>query len=223
MFYWLIAKCPARNQRDLNTQFCERTGNSVLIDDIIPVSDPVTNVHYKNKYCALCNGISLETKLIQWKLKVYNDHYISIPNERLLAVIEEQKGNVLFIPPSFLYVEKCSWPAYTVSTCNETGLWDEYNEVTEEACHSFIDPFNSTYQNYYCYLCNSPSSWETVPLVDTNCIEPYIPPIIDITPPFFAILDAAVVTGDQREENTLICDGNQFADYSKVSIFSYSK
>ena len=211
--FWMVTKCTNSTLSDLRTELCENPGRDGTLESITPVSDPSTGVHYRNKHCAFCTGEPVDRNLIRWKIKINNDHYIALPDRNLLTKIREQKGNIFFIPPEYLFVESCKWPTYSITTCNETGLWSEYNETIEMACHAFVDPFNFTYQNYFCFLCNSPA--ELMPSSNWKCRQ-LSPFISGMSPPFFAVLDITTVLGDDEEE-TLVCDSAQIPDYEKVS------
>ena len=105
--------------------------------------------------------------------------------------------------------------SYSISSCNASGKWPVYNESLEWACAAFIDPFNSTYRNYFCYLCNSPTpqtqqwNWTCSGMTSD---------IIGVSPPFQAILDVSEATGHQEVEQALTCSAVQFTDMKKVSL-----
>ena len=211
---WMVAKCTIRTLNDITTVLCENPGHDGSVESIVPVCDPSSGVHYRNKYCAVCNGVPVGTILIKWKLKINNDRYLAFPDKYILTKLQELKGNIFFIAPEYLFVETCSWPSYKIATCNETGLWSKYNGTIEEACHAFVDPFNLTYQNYFCYLCNSPV--QLMPPTSWACSTSTLN-FIDLLPPFSVQLDVSAITGDQEDE-TLVCDSGQIADYDKVRI-----
>ena len=214
-YYWLVTKCSKQTLTESEIALCENPEHAGTIDGIVPVSDPWSASHYRNKYCAFCNGVGKNAPLIKWKLQIYNDHYLAIPNENLLAAIQEEKGNIIFIPPSYLVIERCSMPPYYISECNITGRWLAYDEKIELACHAFIDPFNQTYQNYFCYLCNT-ADYEELELSSNLTCHPFAPHFTGFSPPFFALLDISVVTGEE-EADELVCESDQFMDDEKVS------
>ena len=214
-YYWLVTKCSKDTLTESEIALCENPEHAGTIDGIVPVSDPWSASHYRNKYCAFCNGVAKHAPLTKWKLKIYNQHYLAFPNDRLLATLREQKGNIIFIPPSYLVIENCYWPPYYISACNITGFWHVYDEKIELACHAFIDPFNQTFQNYFCYLCNTAEyQWPS----DYWTCHQFAPlDFTDLSPSFFALLDVSVVNGDE-DEDTLVCESDQFIDYENVSI-----
>ena len=174
-------------------------------------------VHYRNKYCAYCNGIGVDEKLIKWKLKVLSSKYISLPDDKLLAKVREVHGNIIFeIPGKYIPAHRCNVPSYEITTCNSTGLWPKYDSGIDIACQSFIDPFNFTFKNYFCYLCNSA---ENLPPDQWMC-KSWLPNSqelsINIVPPFFAILDVSIVKGGQSS-TSFSCEITQFKDEIMVS------
>ena len=113
--------------------------------------------------------------------------------------------------------EECELINYSVSSCNETGLWLHYDENIETACTSFIDPFNLTYKNYFCYMCNTENTEANTDVKNWRCdADPS--QIKDITPPFFALLDLSTVTGEEKSV-ALRCDSSQFTDHKLVGLF----
>ena len=229
LYYWLVTKCSNHTLPESEIALCENPEHAGTIDGIVPVSDPWSSSHYRNKYCAFCNGVDKSATLIKWKLQIYIQQYLAFPNDNLLAALREQNGNIIFIPPSYLVTEKCFWPPYYISACNITGLWPVYDEKIELACHAFIDPFNQTFQNYFCYLCNTANyqeqEWlfeEQEWLSDNWTCVPFELHFKEISPPFFALLDVSVVNGDE-DENTLVCDSDQFMDDKHVSIVGFSQ
>ena len=211
---WMITKCDSRHTNTDYKTLCEHPGTDDNLDTVIPVSDTLSDRHFRNIFCAYCNGIEDDTRLLTWEFKVASDMFIAVPVKNILAKIKESKGNIFFVQPKHTNTMTCIFHSYTVSSCNETGLWPEYDEYIAEACSSFVDPFNATYKNYFCYLCNIK---ERVPEENWTCIGDGSP-IKDVSPRFFALLDIATVKGEDKSE-LLDCDGSQFTDYKFVSSF----
>ena len=150
---------------------------------------------------------------MKWKVQVRSHRFIPYPAENFLKVMKEDRGNIIFIPPDYIPTQNCQVQMYTVSSCNESGLWDYYEERIEKACESFIDPFNLTYKNIFCYLCNIGNNTLTV-----NMSCPELTPKMgknDITPPFFGILDISIAKGETVGED-MRCERSQFVD--KVTV-----
>ena len=153
---WMVTKCPATINQFL-VSLCENNPITGNVGDIIPVTDLVSNTHYKNIHCARCNGKGDTNIMATWSLKIHNDVFNKFPEKDLLAKIRSSKGNIFFVPPDYIMVDACFLPPYTISRCNVSGLWSSYDEYIVQSCNLFIDPFNSTYKNSFCYLCNIPT------------------------------------------------------------------
>ena len=158
--YWMISKCPGLSFSDLQ-QLCENTGLDSNVISITPVTDALKGVTYRNRFCAQCNGHPETDALVNWKLQILSDELITLPDNDLLSQIKSsrgaRRGMIQFIPPKYIKPETCRIIPYQVSECNVTGRWrsySRYSEYIEQGCHAFVDPFNATYKNYFCYLCN---------------------------------------------------------------------
>ena len=153
-------------------ELCENPG---LINYGISSQIPVTGKDqtlFRNAYCAKCRGDKDVRNYIYWDLSVNCKETITFNRENILHVLEENACEVYFKPPGAnLPMQPChALPEYKISTCNETGRWVQYNSTIEVACHSFTDPFNETYRNYYCYLCNTD---KPTPRDKWSCRNPY--------------------------------------------------
>ena len=176
-------------------------------------NDVCVNISFRNKYCALCNNVDENATLIEWKLHINSHKHIPLPTTNLLETIRRTRGNIYFVPPVYIDEPYClPFAPYTITTCNETGLWRNYDIETELACESFIDPFNLTYKNYFCYVCNVEEvepwdSWTCPPLGGFN----------SETPKFSAIIDAAFAKHGGLASDALNCETTQFQDEKLVS------
>ena len=213
----MIAKCdpnyPNMEIRDL----CENPGLDGSPDSVVPVTDSRSHVHYRNKYCYYCNRVDKEASLIYWTLDIKNSEYIAIPNENLLLELKQQRGNIIFHQPKYVEVQSCDVPRFQISTCNKTGLWKTYNKYIERACSSFLDPFNYTYRNYFCYLCNA----GTLPEDSWGCFIESVGGDYNLNPPFLAILDIAAVKSELARDQ-LHCGPDQFKDEIMVRKYKFS-
>ena len=213
-YAWMVSICPSDVADSRNTELCENPGKDDLLETLIPVTDIRTNTHYRNKYCAHCSGLPDSALLVDWKVEIYNDIYLNVTDDNLLQKIRRDKGNIFYRPPDFIMLDNCTiGNSYSISSCN--------NESLERAGADFIDPFNTTYQNYFCYLCNTPipptlqSNWTC-----NTMSEDYTP---GVSPPFLAILDVSAATGHQEVEKELTCSADQFTDMKKVNLVAMTK
>ena len=153
-------KCAPELREDLDQvtiALCENPGLNNGIDSQVPVTGQDGKTTYRNAYCAKCYDDNKVSDYIYWDLSINCDYKITFNKENILDVFEENACEVyLTLPGLVSTVEPCNaLQEYTISACNVTGLWTHYNRSTELACHSFTDPFNQTYRNYFCYLCNT--------------------------------------------------------------------
>ena len=136
-----------------------------------------------------------------------------MPSDNLLGEIRLAKGNIFFIPPAYIDSRICDpIPPYEITSCNETGLWLEYDESIEKACESLLDPFNATYKNYFCYLCNvdfemPQNMWVCPPLENVWHTQ---------EPEFSFMIDPALAVEDSIPDS-LFCEDSQFPDKNLVS------
>ena len=169
-------------------------------------------ITYRNKFCALCNAVDFVSDLIKWRLEILCGTVLELPDKNLLITIKEKQCEIVFKPPNVQTVQRCEITPYNISTCNVTGKWTRYDADIELACQSFIDPFNLTYRNYFCYMCNiaelsPPESWWCQDGRDFT---------LDTNPPFSALLDLNVIN-DMKKDEELHCDENtQFEDNKLV-------
>ena len=211
----MVSKCLPDVADSRTVELCENPGIDDLLETLIPVADIGTKTNYRNKYCVRCSGLSDSSLLVEWKVEIYNEVYLSVPDDNLLQKIRNDKGNIFYRPPDFVSFDSCMlMDTFSISSCNASGKWSVYNASLEQACASFIDPFNHTYQNYFCYLCNSPTP-QTKQLSGI-CLS-ISEDITGVSPPFLAILDVSEATGHTEGESKLTCSENQFSDMKKVN------
>ena len=170
----MISKChPGYTDMSI-IQRCTNPGQDGSLDSVLPVSLVTTGEVFRNKFCVMCNNIELHYyNVIYWTLDIYADNFITLPQTNLLERIKVNGENIFFSPPKFIKSDKpCNIPEYKISKCNETGLWNIYDKVTDLACNSFIDPYDHTYKNVFCFLCNQYNrAIEPLNLLKTHCQE----------------------------------------------------
>ena len=213
---WMITKC---KHVDENSELCENPGLHGDIESILPVSytDKDYHVtHFMNKHCAYCNSVARGASLAYWRFEIHCSLSISLTDEHVLAIIGEHGCNMFYRPPNPFRVERCNVPHYTISQCNQTGLWGRFNQTIDMACRAFVDPFNQTYKNYFCYVCNTD---KVLPRDDWSCEDPYNKQ--PTHKPSFAITLNLEVLKAMKNDELLGCDlSKQFADFKYVSIAS---
>ena len=218
--YYMVSKCKPTNPSNENKTRCESPGHVIAVDSIIPVSDQVTKEVYRNRYCYHCNHYNSDgtsVQLFPWIATIENEHEIDSTDEMFWDNLKQEGGNIIFKAPNFLPANTCDQflPHYNISSCNVTGLWPIYNRSIEIACKSYIDPFNHTFKNYFCYLCNIA---EQNPVEHWECQKSNLTRgDMNLTPPFAAILDLTVLGLDYNDKMEP-CETNQFPDNKLVSV-----
>ena len=209
----MINKCDPAYTNIGVKDLCEGTASN--IDSFVPVSDPLSMITYRNIFCVYCNGVEGVPIFIDWYLQILSDNAVFLPNLNLLTDTESNRDNVLLIPPHYVMVQPCDPNfSYEISTCNETGLWKRYEEDIETACHSFIDPFNNTYKNYFCYLCN-----EDEPETEDLKCKRRVGVSDGALSTFAPVVTISDITGQQQSQK-LECTGIEFPDENAVSTLT---
>ena len=215
---WMVGECDpdisGYYDEDVR-HLCANPGSDRSIESLIPVTDG--KIHYRNKYCGLCNGLST-LMLMYWDVELACSTVIMFSDEDVLQKIEDNRCNLYYRQPDSIDVTYCEMPSYSISTCNETGKWKNYSEIVERGCNSFLDPFNATYKNYFCYLCNVPEK-EMIPYENWKC-DPFADLLTDVSPPFSAILGLGMASDVDKEKKLVCQDHNQFEDYKMVINYS---
>ena len=212
---WLITKCLPERQYDTAEELCENPGKDGSLESMVPVTQRYS-IHYRNKYCAVCNDDDDSSSRVSWMLEVGCQSKLSMSDRPLFSSLTDHKCNVVYKPPNDIRVQECEVIPFTVSTCNVTGKWQHYDAMIEQACRSFIDPFNSTYMNYFCYVCNTEEEWSNeTSICDAKPLEMRN----DVTPPFSVVLSLDAIA-NMMQDTTLGCDARQFNDYKMVSQIS---
>ena len=212
----MVSKCDPEYNDKVTITLCEK--KQTELDSLVPVTEPLTNTHYKNKYCAYCNGVLTTSYLITWKLLVYSNQYVSFSTKNIVSTTKETRGNIFFIPPDTVKVRQCT-SSYTIGTCNVTGDWNVYDKDFETACDIYLDPytdpFGITYKNIFCYSCNTP----TFGIGDGND-EVHCPSQerekSKVDPAFSAIIDPKSFDKSGNQDS-LYCTSHQFEDRKLVS------
>ena len=208
---WMVTKCPSVTSTPVDySELCESSGVRSSLKAVTPVLHH--NITYKNIYCALCNGVSQEETFEYFDPELDCDRVIPLEGDNLTSAWNTANCSVYFRPPYGISLDVCLVPQYSVSRCNETGKWRVYNRSLEMACKAFVDPFNITFMNYFCYLCNIDEPDEQSTWVCSTEKDDFV----DIFPPFTAIIN--LNHAKQPLENRLLdcADEKQFPDTKMV-------
>ena len=192
---------------------CEDPDLTAPLQDLITVTDLRTHVHYRNRFCALCNGLDETVPLTTWDIRIACDRILFASDPNFVLNIKQRYCNLLFEFPKETATQTCVMPPYTISKCNETKLWPIYDEAIDLACDAFLDPFNLTYKNYFCYVCNTA---EPIEYDEEKCKGVKFHDFNDVTPSFSLIINLDNII-PAKSEDTLNCDkGTQFEDHKLV-------
>ena len=213
-------KCPPGTQDGAVKQLCENSDVRTSFESIFPVTDSSSHFSYINRYCAICNGADLHPLAATWKVEISCNDFIPSATSNLLSTLRKENCDISFQAP--LAASTCELPPYTISECNKTGKWSVYDHEIDLACNSFIDPFNYTYMNYFCYVSNT-DKVISIRQIQNLCPEPF--PEMTITTPsgpqFTMVLELNSIR-KMEAEIVLSCDSTtHFVDFKKVCILFF--
>ena len=210
---WMISRCEQVPYDAEIIEKCENPEFDTSLKSLIPVTDTTSHIIYRNVFCTQCNTVTGAT-FKSWGVKIGCDGNFA-PAKNMLDEMYKAQCTINFIRVDNTLLRHCDKPSYSISTCNETGQWQKYDELTNTACNSFVDQFNFTFKNYFCYLCNVHTP---VPVEDFWCLKDKPSKILnDFLPSFSAIVDINILSRWEDDE-ILHCDPiKQFADYKMVS------
>ena len=217
----LISKCISRTPEPTIKDLCENPDVDKDLETMIPVTDLSTELHYRNQYCAICSNQTSFDRIRRWKMNTDCEDDVSFTYEKLYEIFKRRTCNVSFESPTYVPYVSCT--TYEIETCNVSGHWNMYNETLEHACNSFIDPFNLTYRNVFCFLCNVDTSisvdlWQcqTLKFNDTQDIAI----VTTINVPFLAMLDLSAVAMRHTFFQTVQLQCNKHAQFTDEKVVS---
>ena len=219
--YKMVAVCKETFQDSKIVAKCHDATEKTDISEMMPVTSRHTGLTYVNKFCLMCNEAgTLDAAAIDvWDAKiihyanVYRDRFVFNPNELIdnLSGFRTGHGNIHFVPRSSNLVQQCE--TYDVSSCNQTGLWEIYDEMTENTCHhghslpilhlSFSYRRESLrFKNIACVHCNLGNTFKDISLFCRNSVN------LDYNEydsySFSQILNIKDTNPDRKTENGLI-------------------
>lgn len=175
----MVSKCPfSYSDNDIATR-CAREYSDVIFNVplkyILPAYDKVTDLIYKNVFCAKCHNVSESTlqfasTSFRCLTKVPNITYIRdlTPNSNF-----DDDCNILFMVPETK--QAINWTSKIcdrkfISHCNVTGLWDMYDRYLEEACLTYSSVYHN-FRNVHCFLCNGFNESEIEKICEMSSID----------------------------------------------------
>lgn len=209
--YLIIDKCPDHEKLPYIQQICVDY-NKTLLQDFIWVSDILTGKIYQNEHCARCNGVN---QTVAWNIKTMCGEILRSSLQNMSDILLSEECNIITEAPEEgdrFEKYRCFIP--TVSGCNETGLWQQYDKRVYDACQSKTVPFFQTlvagviiYKNIFCFLCNGMKAHAA----DKICPDrDWKPSRQTISGPFIALIDFRRRT--TKEKSPFGCAGDEFFD-----------
>ncbi|ESO85846.1 hypothetical protein LOTGIDRAFT_167826 [Lottia gigantea] len=162
--YFLTSTCPVGQPPDLVYK-CEGS-----IDPDVDVQMPVEGFgpdcfgNFKNRYCAECHGCN-ETYYVTTFLECINSsHVLTDPIsalEKITTALITDDCKIDYLLPGVMCEVTDEDGFELIDSCNQTGLWEEYDELVLKGCllKSYKIPVFDKYYNIFCYMCNHNYTW----------------------------------------------------------------
>lgn len=151
-----IQKCSDGTGEELENN-CTRsyTYNITSILDIVPCESNLTSKVYRNKYCALCNGV-LEQDITYFYIDIKDTRGYEdiIVNE---AELIQMALTTNYVRINFINATHQPSCKTAIDVCNVTGKWEVYDYKSELACRLYrseVFQSNKWYKNIFCAKCN---------------------------------------------------------------------
>ena len=175
--YMMVATCKETFRHKKIIDKCHTAMEELDISEMLPVTSKLTGLTYINRFCLMCNeGNPIDDTIADfWDAKIvtyadfYRESFVLNPNE-LIGILKGfvyGNSNIHFTPRSGNVVQQCE--AYDITFCNQTGLWEDYDEMIESICHygqslpilHRISPHYESlrFKNIACVHCNVRSSF----------------------------------------------------------------
>ena len=166
--YMMVVTCPEGFKDKLIIDKCSEGKDQVALLDMIPVTSQLSGMTYKNKYCLMCNEKLQPDHVIERRAEIvshgpFRDNVFFANQNTIVDMLigkETAFSNIHFVPVVKDLTKRCK--TYDITSCNQTGLWDMYNDLIETACleghilpiMSTIDGKLLTFKNIGCLHCN---------------------------------------------------------------------
>ena len=160
--YSIVSSCPPGSDPNI-TSICMADMEDVEKMTIPVVTSRAFPLTYKNQYCAECNHEHVDSLYI-WPLSIecvfFADFNFLSSYTEIVNQVKERYCYVRYTPPEPNLVRGClqdTRPSVSViDSCNQTGTWETYDPVIEQACESMYSVQYRWYKNIFCYMCNPP-------------------------------------------------------------------
>ena len=218
--FLITDNCPASEQDKIIQHKCLGTDKTTL-DDYVWVSDAATGRIYQNYHCAQCHGIKTRKK--NWNIRTLCSRITDYSFHNITETLFSEECNIINEVSEELATEAEEYRCYTptITVCNQTGQWQQYDAAVDEACKRNTVPFFQIdenlfkmviYNNLFCYVCNT----DAIDNADMVC--PSITADTRISQTSFS----ALIDFTEGQEHTKLaasaCDINQIYDKYSVRI-----
>nr|KAG5704143.1 hypothetical protein BaRGS_009673 [Batillaria attramentaria] len=165
---YAMVRCPVWGSEKDIREACETGQGKYTLDE--PVTDPNTNVTYRNAFCAQCHGVESYTTWDQLNVTcAHFQHVLSAVSREQLLDMAKQEVNQCTVTrarPDEVVPLYCPEPTWfsdpVVNSCNVTGGWatEDYNAAFVFNCDVYkgsllrVRKGGVTYLNLFCALCN---------------------------------------------------------------------
>ena len=166
--YMMVVNCPEGFNDRLTIDRCIAGMDETSLLDAMPVTSRISGRTYKNKHCLICNEKIQPDHIVEWRCKIVTlgaerkFYFFTNPDKIAGMFIKSPQSfsNIHFVPVEEEMVRRCE--AYDVISCNQTGVWDMYDELTESVCLdgyqlpivSSINKQRLSFRNVGCLHCN---------------------------------------------------------------------
>lgn len=154
---------------------CTRTYNASLLSlyEIIPAYDITTETLYRNKYCAYCHNVRHSNiEFMELCLNCTNPKILKSESDIINAVFAEKSCKLTFVSTNNLTLCTTS-----ISKCNETGSWKNYDDNIQKACNMYRSVISISiyerYQNPFCSSCNDKIPYDPICLMPDSIHKPF--------------------------------------------------
>ena len=217
--YLITDSCPASEQDKIIQHKCLGTDKTTL-DDYVWVSDVATGRIFQNYHCAQCHGIRMWK---DWNIRTLCSFITDDSFQNLTETLFSEECNIINEISEELAREAEEYRCYTptITMCNQTGQWKNYDAAVDEACKRNTVPFFQMdetllkmviYNNLFCYVCNT----EAIESADIVC------PRLEADNRLFETSFSALIDYTEGQEDKKMaasaCDIDQISDKYAVRI-----
>ena len=163
--------------------------NSTLLTEFTPVFDKSKRIHYRNKFCAQCDG-AVEANTLSWPARI--SCYYKWPNTlryflklddnddlQVLESVRERTCTIAWEPPEWETAQWCVHTDDIITTCPPNAHFAFYeteecdSRLTNDTVHAPIFQEGALFKNVACAYCNI----KVIPLSSAGiCKTPFSEP-----------------------------------------------